>query len=371
MQIRFLIFLALFFIPITSHAINHLDQYNIAKAYFDSGQYDAARYHFEFALADKNISTDTSNDINNYLTEIRFRKKWDIEFGIGAIPDASINYTPSNRHECTNTPTGPLCQELESTSSDIGLNINGAVNYYSNIYKNIGLRTTVGGAILNTSHDIPTDYSLHFAIGPRYIFSYGDISIQPSFGTRFYNDNFYTFSYGLRINSMTHVTNKIFIDTGLDIQRTEYHNDIINSALRGHDWTLYLHPKYYINTRSFLSITTTISHNHTHLSALGANTGRIALGYFYIFPYGFNFYINAMYAHNSYRSTGTFIIDDEFHHTTRHDNIWQFYTRIYNSYFNFHNFIPALSYTYTTCDSNIPTYDQSKHQITIEIVRQF
>ena len=371
MQNRNLIFLALFFIPAKSHALPSINLYDIGKTYFDANQYNAAQYYFEFALSDKNISPETATDINNYLTEIRFRKKWDTEFGIGAIPDASINYTPSNRHECINTINGLLCQELESNPSDIGLNINGAVNYYANIYKNFGLRATIGGAVLNTSHDIPTDYSLHFAIGPRYIFTNGDLSIQPSFGARLYNDEFYNFSYGIRLNSNLQLTNKIFIDTGLDIQRTQYHNDIINNALHGHDWILYIHPKIYLNTRSFLSITTALSHNHTHLSELGFDTGRIAIGYFYIFPYGFNFYINAMYTHNTYRASGTFLINNEFHHTTRYDNIWQFYTRIYNSYINFYDFIPALSYTYTTQDSNIPQYDQSTHQIMIEIVRMF
>ena len=371
MQNRIFIFLCLCFCPLTTHAITPTDQYSIAKEYFDSGHYDAARYYFEFALSNPDISPTQSESINKYLTEIRFRKKWDTEFGIGAIPDSSINYTPSNRHECINTTNGPLCQELESTPSDIGLNINGAVNYYTNIYKNFGLRTTLGGAVLNTSHNIPTDYSLHFAIGPRYIFSRSDISIQTSFGARLYNDEFYNFSYGVRLNSNTQITNKIFIDTGLDIQRTEYHNYTINSALGGHDWTLYIHPKIYLNTLSFLSITTALSHNHTYLSELGSDMGRIAVGYFRTFPYGFNFYINAMYTHNEYRASGTFLIDSEFHHITRHDNIWQFYTRIYNSCINLYDFIPALSYTYTTQDSNIPKYDQSTHQIMIEIVRMF
>lgn len=346
-------------------------RYKLAKLYFDSGQLGAAQYNFEFARAECDIPDNIAQSIDKYLSDIRHNKKWDIEFGIGAIPDSSINYTPSNRYECVNTTNGPVCSEIQDPVSGIGFQINGAVNYYEKIYKNLGLRTTIGGAILNISNNIPTDYSAHFAIGPRYVFSRGDIYVQPSFGARMYNNQFYNFSYGLRLGSNIQIANQIFTDTGLDIQRTEYHNDIINDALRGHNWTFYIHPKYYLNDISFISLTGALSHNHTEISALGSDIGRIALGYFYIFPYGFNFYINAMYSISSYHTSGTFLIDNTFQQITRHDNIWQFYTRIYNSYINFYDFIPALGYTYTIQDSNIPRYDQSNHQIMIEIVRMF
>ena len=346
-------------------------RYELAKLYFDTNQYSAAQYNFEFVLAQSDIPDDTRTKINKYLSNIRHHKKWDIEFGIGAIPDASINYTPTNRNECTNTPSGLICSQIEDPVSGIGLQINGAVNHFTPIYKNIGLRTTFGGAILNTSNDIPTDYSAHFAIGPRYIFSNGDIYIQPSFGTRMYNNMHYNTTYGIRIGSTLQFPTRLFTDASLEIQRTHYHDPEINNKLNGYDWTFYIHPKYYLNNHSFISLTAAISHNHTALDALGSNLGRLAIGYFYIFPYGFNFYINTMYSHSAYHASGIFLIDNKFQHTTRHDNIYQIYTRIYNSNINVYNFIPAISYTYTIQDSNIPTYDHNIHQLMIEIVRMF
>ena len=334
------------------------------------GNYDAAQYNFEFARAKCDIPNDIAYEIDTYLARIRHLKKWDVEFGIGAIPDASINYTPSNLHECINTINGPLCREQPDPTTGLGLQINGAANYYTKLYQNFGLRTTIGGAILNLSNNIPTDYSTHIAIGPRYVFSRGDISVQPSFGTRFYNNSFYNFSYGVRIGGHIQISGQIFADSSLDIQRNHYHNRDINRVLHGYDWTFYIHPKYYINDTSFISLTTAISHNHTELVALGSNTGRIALGYFHAFPYGFNFYINTMYSHSAYHAADT-EISQQTHPTTRHDNIYQFYTRIYNSYIELYNFIPAIGYTYTIQDSNISQYDQSNHQVMIEIVRLF
>ena len=346
-------------------------RYNLAQEYYNTGQYDAAQYNFEFVLAQSDIPNDTRTKINKYLSNIRHHKKWDIEFGIGTIPDSSINFAPSNRHECTQTLSGPICSELEQDSSGFGLNINGAVNYYTNIYKNFGLRTTFGGAILNTSNDIPTDYSARFAIGPRYIFSNGDVYIQPSFGTRFYNNHLYNTTYGVRIGGTLQFPSRLFTNIALDIQRNHYHSEKINDILSGFDWTFYVHPKYYLNNHSFISFTAAISHNDTALSALGFDTGRLAIGYFYKIPYGFNFYINAMYSHNTYHTSGTFILDNTFHHATRRDNTYQIYTRIYNSYINLYNFIPAISYTYAYQDSNIPTYTHHMHQAMLEIVRMF
>lgn len=346
-------------------------RYELAKLYFNAHQYSAAQYNFEFITAQCDTPDTIKNTTNKYLSEIRHNKKWDTEFGIGAIPDSSINYSPSNRYECINTPNGPICSELRYNPSGFGLNINGALNYYANIYKNLGLRTTFGGAVLNTSNDIPTDYSTHFAIGPRYIFSNGDIFIQPSFGTRFYNNHLYNTSYGARIGGTLQFPSRLFTDTALDIKHNHYHDKNINNILSGFDWTFYIHPKYYLNNHSFISFTAAISHNETAIPALGSDTGRIAIGYFYKIPYGFNFYINAMYSHSKYHTSGTFVIDNEFHHTTRHDNIYQIYTRIYNSYINLYNFIPAISYTYTIQESNIPAYDHHTHQAILEIVRMF
>lgn len=342
-------------------------RYELAKLYFDTHQYSAAQYNFEFTTA----QCDAPDDINKYLSDIRRLKKWETEFGIGTIPDSSINFAPSNRHECTQTPSGPICSEQEPDSSGFGLNINGAINYYTNIYKNFGLRTTFGGAILNTSNDIPTDYSARFAIGPRYIFSHGDIFIQPSFGARMYNNHLYNTTYGARIGGTLQFPSRLFTNIALDIQRNHYHSEKINNILSGFDWTFYVHPKYYLTNHSFISFTAAISHNDTTLSALGFDTGRIAIGYFYKIPYGFNFYINAMYSHNTYHTSGTFVLDNEFHTTTRRDNTYQIYTRIYNSYINLYNFIPAISYTYAIRQSNIPTYTHHTHQAMLEIVRMF
>ena len=107
-----------------------------------------------------------------------------------------------------------------------------------------------------------------------------------------YNNNLYDIAYGTRIGATLQFPYKMFTDITLDIQRTHYKDKKINDILSGFDWTFYVHPKYYLNNHSFISFTTAISHNETAISALGSDTGRIAIGYFYKIPYGFNFYIN-------------------------------------------------------------------------------
>ena len=356
---------------VRTHPYDWNTRYELAKLYFDSGQYSAAKYHFEFAMGQHDLPSDINKKIKDYLSKIRQFKTWDVEFGIGAIPDSSINYSPTNRNECINTPNGLICTEIEDPTSGIGYQINGSVNYYKQLYKKIGIRTTFGGAILNTSNNIPTDYSGHFAIGPRYVFSFGDISIQPSFGTRMYNSKLYNFSYGIRAISTLQIPNKLFTDIGLDIQKNHYYTQTINDILTGVDWTFYIHPKYYLTDTSFISFTAALSHSHTKLSALGADIGRIAIGYLKIFPCGFNFYINMMYSHSAYHASGIFYLENNIQSATRHDNIYQIYTRIYNSYINLYNFIPAISYTYTIQDSNIPTYNIQNNQVMIELVKPF
>ena len=78
-------------------------RYELAKLYFNAHQYSAAQYNFEFITAQCDTPDTIKNATNKYLSEIRHNKKWDTEFGIGAIPDSSINYSPSNRYECINT----------------------------------------------------------------------------------------------------------------------------------------------------------------------------------------------------------------------------------------------------------------------------
>ena len=71
-------------------------RFELAQLYFESKNFSAAQYNFEFVRANNSLSKKQIGEIDQFLSQIRMQKKWDIEFGIGAIPDASER-TPKPR----------------------------------------------------------------------------------------------------------------------------------------------------------------------------------------------------------------------------------------------------------------------------------
>ena len=343
----------------------------LARAYFMNGDFQAAQFHFEFVRATPDLPAAVRENIDRYLTMIRMRKNWSLDFGFGIVPDSNINNAGAENEECINTIFGPLCRPLETRKHGVGLRLNTDGNYYLRLTQRLGIRTTAGVNVLDFPGGDFDDYSLYLATGPRYVFDSGDISLQPVAIARWYAGDFYNYSYGLRLDTNWQVGRRWLLGGGATLHRNQYHTDYINDALHGYDWAVSLQPRYYLNNKSFVLAGLRFGQENTHVQAYGNDSLAYSIGYFGEFRYGFAVLTRLDLTNIKYHAPRYFVIDNAFDRKTRRDTIWSAYIRVSNNKLNWHNLIPAVSYTYTRRDSNIPTSMFDKHRAEIEIMRRF
>lgn len=343
----------------------------LARAYFMNGEYQAAQFHFEFVRATPNLPDTVREKIDQYLTLIRMRKNRSLDFGLGIVPDSNINNAGTESEECINTIFGPLCRPLEVKESGVGLRLNADLNHYMRFTQRFGLRTTFGIDAL----DFPTsrfdDYGFYFASGPRYVFDRGDISLQPTVSARLYGGDFYSYAYGGRVDTSWQIGRRLLLSGGGTATINRYHTDYINDALRGYDWGLSISPRYYLNNKSFVLAGLRFDQNNTKIKSYGSDNITYSVGYFGEFKWGFSLYSRADLITAKYHAPSWFVVDNKFVEKHRRDNIWRGYVRLSNNKISWYNIVPAVSYTYTRHESNIPSREYDKHRVEIELMRRF
>ncbi len=161
------------------------------------------------------------------------------------------------------------------------------------------------------------------------------------------------------------------LGSGLSAHRNQYHIDYINEALRGYDWSASVQPRYYLNDKSFLLAGLRFGQDYTRVRAYGNDSLTYSIGYFGEFRYGFAILTRLDLTTTKYHAARYFVSQGEFQQKTRRDNVWSAYVRVSNNKINWHNLIPAVSYTYTRRDSNVPANAFDKHRVEIEIMRRF
>lgn len=343
----------------------------LALAYFMNKEYHASQFHFEFVRATPNLPDTVRQKIDMYLSLIRMRKNWSVDFVMGIIPDSNINNSGNSKQECINTIFGPLCRPIESKKSGVGISLSADTNYYLRFSERFGLRNTFGVNIL----DFPTsdfdDVSVYFASGPRYVFDSGEISLQPMILAHWYAGDLYNLSYGLQLDTNWQMGQRWLFSVGGQIKKNKYHVDYIDRALGGYNLGLWIQPRFYVNNKSFLLAGIQFNQTDTNIKSYGNNNFTYSVGYFGEFRYGFTLLVRLDFINTRYRDSVWAVVDNQYLEQVRGDNMWQFYTRISNNKINWYNIIPAISYSYTSRDSNIPLYDFDKHRIKFEIMRRF
>lgn len=343
----------------------------LARAYFMSGDYEQAQFHFEFVRATPELPDDVAAKIDAFLTLIRQQKNWTLDFGFGVVPDSNLNNAGNQNTECIDTVFGPLCRPLDTAQHGVGVRLNATGNYYLRFTKRFGLRTTLGVNLLDFDGSDFDDYSVYLASGPRYTFDRGEISLQPAVRAQWYAGDFYNYGYGLRLDTNWQLMGRLFAGAGATVHKTEYDATVNQDALGGYDWGLYLQPRYYLNNTSYIMAGIGFDQNNTNIDAYGSDSISYSLGYFGEFGWGFAFTGRASLIDSKYHDSAWYVINNQFDQRTRNDLTWQFYAQVYNTKLGWYNLVPAISYMYTLRDSNVPLYEFDRHRIEIEIIRRF
>ena len=345
----------------------------LAKTYFLSGKYTSADFNFRLVLADKALSEEEQKIVRHYLNLIRKYRNWDAFASFSIVPDSNLNYATGRREECINTIAGTLCRELEDKSTGIGIQYSLGGDYYIKLTEHFGIKTSASLYAL----DFPTskfdDYMLYMAAGPRYIIDgIGEFSIQPFAQLRWYGGEYYDTVPGVRADADFDITKRIHLSLGGSYSWDMYHDEFLDSILRGNEYSVYIQPRYYINNKSFVFVGAAYTNVSTEQKSYGNHGLNYSVGYFAELPLTLTLFTRLDLTQTRYKASQYFIMEDaNLEWFTRHDTMYRAYIRLSSRYLEYKRLYPSISYTYTNRNSNAPVYDFDKHRFQIELNYRF
>lgn len=344
----------------------------LAQVYFLSEQYSLADFNLRLVLADKNLPPNVAERVRKLIAQSRQRKNWSLNAGLSIVPDSNINNATGRAQECINFGFGVMCRPLERENSGIGLRYSLGGDYYLRLTDHWGIKNSAYLSALDFATSRYDDYSLYLASGPRYLMSRGDVSLQPFAQMRWYAGKYYSTVPGLRLDATYDITRRVSLAGGVSYTHTKYHDGRINDIYRSNEYTIYIQPRYYINSKSFILAGVSGSYSTAAEPSYG-NTGQTySLGYFGELPWTLTLFARLDLGHTKYHEPQFFIMGDySLNSFRRRDMTYQAYIRLSSRLLEYRRLYPSMSYTYTKRDSNAPAFDFDKHRVEIELNYRF
>ena len=110
----------------------------LARAFYLKGEDDLARRHFEFVLAG-NVPAPVAANVQDFLNQIRARKRWSFTLGAAIAPDSNIGAGSDER--IIHIFGFPFRRDQEElTTSGIGLSVWGGAEYQVPVAERLRLR---------------------------------------------------------------------------------------------------------------------------------------------------------------------------------------------------------------------------------------
>lgn len=344
----------------------------LARAYFMNADYSLAEQQFLFVRSVNGLPEEIAYNIDMFLSAIRRQKNWTINTYFSLVPDSNLNYASGDKEECLIAFGGVFCRPLEQQETGLGIKYGLNGDYYLRFTRSLGLQASIDFSALDYSTSRYDDYDVTFALGPRYIFNKGEVSLQPFVGVRWYQGNLYTNQYGIRLNSSFQLGSSWVFATGSHYYKLNYKNDSLNDFLSADVVNLYIQPRYYINNKSFLLFGINYEYSCAKEKAYGYTALGAFLGYYNEWGFGFSSFVRADLTNVNALGSKYFINENYIpQDIVKKDWIGNIYVRITNRFLEWKNFYPAISYTYTKRFSNVWSQEFDKHKIELEIGYRF
>ncbi|MBQ4133584.1 MAG: DUF560 domain-containing protein [Desulfovibrionaceae bacterium] len=362
---------ALLYLDILNHNPNlPRVRLELARAYFMNRDYEDAQLNFELVKGG-DIPPEVEAKVDNFLTQIRRKKDWTLDFGATLVPDSNINQASGGKEECISFGNMLLCRQLEEKQSGIGLSVGGTFNYYVRFNRAFSLHNTVSLNALEYQKSDFDDYQLFLASGPRYTFDTGEISLQATFRKRWYAGEQYNEEYGLRLNTQK-IIGRFILNSVTSYAKSSYADAYVDSFLHGDIWYFAFQPRYILNAQTFIQAGLAFQRETTRADAYGSDNWRYALGVYRLLPYGFSLFGEVSLTETDYHAPQWYVTSEHrIDETTRKDRTWQAFLHLSNNMLEKYDITPMLQYAYIKRNSNIWSREYDRHRINLSFNYRF
>ena len=350
----------------------------LARAYFMVGNFAEATFHFQFVIGDRNIDPSVRETVAEFLNLSRRQRNWSAHFSFGIAPDSNMNAASGRTEQCIMTLFGDLCADTPGRKSGIGFRTTMGASNYTRITKNWGVRTT--GLYSGTFYEnrIFEDQFGMFAVGPRFIFDGGEISMQPLINRRMLSGKPWSMGTGVRTELAIDAMAPWFVSVASNSVKNKFDDPMFEFAYAGWSHDLTITPRYMLSNRSFVSMDFGFGRDELHSRVFSNKSGTIGAGYFQEFDWGFGIGLNYALTYVMFDEAELYypqapedIKDGEYCfigitlacERLRREHIQLATVSLNSNTINFYGIFPSLRYIWSNRDSNIPHYNFERHRV--------
>lgn len=327
----------------------------LARTLFLDKDDEAADYHFRLALADQPPLA-VRDKVMNFRQAMRNRRSWQASFDIGIAPDSNINGATSDAGfaQSNVTTTAPR--------SGFGLMQQGSFTWVPHKWSNVALQ--IGGfdqVALYRAKDY-NDILLGGDLGVEVTTSIGRISLAATGLRRWYGGRPYVIAPGVRLSYEKNLSQKWSLATQAAFRSMDY---ALNDDLDGKVYLLSGQATKALSNVSYLTITATVTRDAARAAGNANWDGRFGLGYGRELPLGLTAYV---YAEGNYAA---YDAEQDFFGKTRQDVRWRGQVSLLKRNWSAFGFAPKLIYNFNQARSNIGFYSYTRHRTELNLTRVF
>jgi outer membrane protein len=325
----------------------------LARTLFLDKDDDAAEYHFRLALADGPPPAVRDN-IMTFRQAIRSRRSWRASFDIGIAPDTNINGATSDAGFAQPgiTTTAP--------QSGLGLTQSGSFTWYPRKWGNMALQ--IGGfdrVALYRSSDY-SDILVGGDIGIEVATSIGRVSVAATGLRRWYGGKPYVAAPGVRVQYEKNLSQKWSVNTQLTFRNMDYD---LNDDLDGQVYFLSGQATKTLSNVSYMTIAATAGRDAARAAGNANWEGRFGIGYGRELPLGLTAYV---YAEGGYAAYDGLQLGQ-----TRNDVRLRGQASLLKRNWSAFGFAPRLGYNFYQSRSSIGFFSYTRHQTELTLTRVF
>lgn len=194
----------------------------LARVLFQTKQDAAAKYHFERALGG-GLPESVQINVRRYLDELRRRRLWALDVGVGLLPDSNIN-TGTNQQYVTIAGLPFTLSTEAREKSGVGLLASIYASRTLPISPRVRLRAF--GSLLRRDYTDSRfdDMIVRAGVGPRWLFGNGEGGFAPFYAERRFGNDLLNRSDGLRFDGTWQTGARWITEGAFEYQRFSYPN---------------------------------------------------------------------------------------------------------------------------------------------------
>lgn len=333
----------------------------LARALFLAEDDEAAEHHFRIAQA-AGLPPEAQRKVDAFLDQIKRRKRWAVDIGLGLVPDSNVNAGTAAR--AVNLYGLPFTLE-DSARKTSGIGVAASLGGSVQAVIDRDTRLVMGGrlSLLDYQGGRYDDRAISAYLGPRFLTgAASEVTTTAIASRRWYGGEGFSTGAGGRVEGQIALSPRWLLSGAVSLQHLAY-DDI--SAFDGPVASAAAGLTYGLDEVSLVRLELAAMREQAHEEPFRNSQWVLGASYYRELPWGFGISLGGSVNFARYDSRlAAFGV-------TRHDDTLTGRIALSNRAIELFGFTPVLTYLHTDRFSSIALYEFSRDRVEISFTRNF